>query len=221
MSRSAARRKVTSSPSSRIFPSVGSSRPAIKRSVVVLPHPDGPNMTKNAPSSIVKVEPSTAMKSWKALRRFSTRIWAMACVSTREMTDDDEAEGSGQDGDEGIAVKIDREGLHQHDDAEANKHRRAVLPRAAPKPARQAMPFGRELRAHLRTAPKVMPRSRCLRSTIVKITIGIRNSVVAAATAGQSWPPSPMMKGMKGGMVCASPLVSSKAKAYSFHEKMR
>jgi len=27
--------------------------------------------------------------------------------------------------------------------------------------------------------------------------------------------------GMNGGMVCALPLVSSSAKAYSFHEKMR
>jgi hypothetical protein len=30
-----------------------------------------------------------------------------------------------------------------------------------------------------------------------------------------------MMNGMNGGMVCALPLVSSSAKAYSFHEKIR
>lgn len=30
-----------------------------------------------------------------------------------------------------------------------------------------------------------------------------------------------MMKGMKGGVVCASPPVSSTAKAYSFHEKIK
>ena len=30
-----------------------------------------------------------------------------------------------------------------------------------------------------------------------------------------------MMMGMKGGAVCASPLVSSSAKAYSFQAKMR
>ena len=51
--------------------------------------------------------------------------------------------------------------------------------------------------------------------------IGIKNSVVADATAGQSCPPSPMMKGMKGGMVCAWPEVSSTAKAYSFQAKIR
>ena len=55
-------RNVTSSPSSRIRPEVGSSRPAIMRKVVVLPQPEGPSMTKNSPSSIVKVEPRTAMK---------------------------------------------------------------------------------------------------------------------------------------------------------------
>ena len=66
--------------------------------------------------------------------------------------------------------------------------------------------LGEEFRAtHLRTAPNVMPRRRCFRSNTVKTRIGIRNSVVAAATAGQSWPPSPMMIGMKGGAVCASP----------------
>ena len=42
-----------------------------------------------------------------------------------------------------------------------------------------------------------------------------------AATAGQSWPPSPMMIGMNGGAVCASPLVSSTANAYSFQAKIR
>ena len=40
--------------------------------------------------------------------------------------------------------------------------------------------------AHLRTAPKVMPRSRCLRSRMVKTITGSRNSVAPAATAGQS-----------------------------------
>ncbi len=41
------------------------------------------------------------------------------------------------------------------------------------------------------------------------------------ATAGQSSPPMPMMVGMKGGAVCAVPLVSSTAKAYSFQAKIR
>jgi hypothetical protein len=36
-------------PSSRMRPAVGSSNPAISRSVVVLPHPDGPSSEKNSP----------------------------------------------------------------------------------------------------------------------------------------------------------------------------
>ena len=56
---------------------------------------------------------------------------------------------------------------------------------------------------------------------MVKAKIGIKNRVVPAATAGQSCPPSPMMKGMKGGIVCASPLVSNTAKAYSFQAKIK
>ena len=37
-------------------PEVGNSSPAIMRSVVVLPQPDGPSRQKNSPLSTVKVE---------------------------------------------------------------------------------------------------------------------------------------------------------------------
>ena len=43
-------------PSSRIRPSVGCSKPAIIRSVVVLPQPDGPSIEKNSPLGIVEVD---------------------------------------------------------------------------------------------------------------------------------------------------------------------
>ena len=56
---------------------------------------------------------------------------------------------------------------------------------------------------------------------MVKTRIGTRKMVVPAATAGQSWPPSPMMVGMKGGAVCALPEVSRAANAYSFQAKIR
>ena len=82
MSRALARLKVTSSPSSRIRPLVGSSSPAIMRSVVVLPQPDGPSSARNSPSCTVKVESSTAAKSPNCLRRFSTLISAMATPET-------------------------------------------------------------------------------------------------------------------------------------------
>ena len=45
-----------STPSSRIWPEVGSSNPAIIRSVVVLPQPDGPSSEKNSPGPIIEVD---------------------------------------------------------------------------------------------------------------------------------------------------------------------
>ncbi len=47
------------------------------RSVVVLPQPDGPSMTKNSPSSTTKLESCTATKSPNAFLRFWTRISAI------------------------------------------------------------------------------------------------------------------------------------------------
>ncbi len=44
-------------PSSRMRPLVGSSKPAIIRSVVVLPHPDGPSSEKNSPGRMSQVDP--------------------------------------------------------------------------------------------------------------------------------------------------------------------
>ena len=48
---------MTSAPWSRTRPAVGSSKPAIIRSVVVLPEPDGPSIEKNSPSRDVEVDP--------------------------------------------------------------------------------------------------------------------------------------------------------------------
>src|SRR5262249_28597047 len=137
-----------------------------------------------------------------------------------KMAHDHVAERAREQGRERVAEQLDRPRLHQHHDARRSDDHRRVLPGAAAEPARKRL-LGGCFSAHLRTAPKVMPRRRCRRSRIVKTTIGITNSVVAAATAGQSWPPSPMMNGMNGGIVWAAPLVSSTAKAYSFHAKIR
>src|ERR1700752_646434 len=136
------------------------------------------------------------------------------------MAHDDITERPGQDRHKRIAVEVDRQRLHQHDDAAGDQAHGNGVPRPAAEPARQSN-LSDCRSAHLRTAPKVIPRSRFLRSRMVNSTIGMTNRVVAAATAGQSWPPSPMMKGMNGGMVCASPLVSSTANAYSFQAKIR
>jgi hypothetical protein len=50
----------TSAPRKRIAPSVGLSNPAIIRSVVVLPQPDGPSSEKNSPEPIEKSASATA-----------------------------------------------------------------------------------------------------------------------------------------------------------------
>src|SRR5438105_9429066 len=64
----------------RIEPDVGVSRPAIMRSNVVLPQPDGPNSTRNSPSSVAKSTPSTARTSpSKCLIRERTSTVAMPC----------------------------------------------------------------------------------------------------------------------------------------------
>ena len=50
--RSAAEAKVTSAPSNNTWPASGNSRPAIVRSSVVLPEPDGPSSASSSPSAI-------------------------------------------------------------------------------------------------------------------------------------------------------------------------
>src|SRR5262249_49185112 len=140
--------------------------------------------------------------------------------SLRELRDDDEQRGADERRQERIGVECQRDRLQQHENAGRDDHGRKVLPRAPPQADEPTKQTVAGLPHHLRTAPKVIPRRRCLRSRTVKTRIGIRKRVVPALTAGQSWPPSPMMIGMKGGAVCASPEVSSTAKAYSFQAKI-
>jgi hypothetical protein len=61
----------TSAPSSRILPDVGSSKPAIILSRVVLPQPDGPSIEKNSPRTIPKSASSTATNVPNSLRTAS------------------------------------------------------------------------------------------------------------------------------------------------------
>src|ERR1700761_1927163 len=61
MLRSRGARSRTGSPLSRMSPVVGSSRPAIMRSTVDLPHPDGPSSTMNSPSVTSRLTLSTAV----------------------------------------------------------------------------------------------------------------------------------------------------------------
>ena len=57
-SASAARSRTSSS---RIWPEVGCSNPAISRKVVVLPQPEGPSREKNSPLATVRSMLSTAI----------------------------------------------------------------------------------------------------------------------------------------------------------------
>ncbi len=61
-------------PSIQIRPAVGSSRPAIIRSTVLLPEPLGPRSAVMLPASAVNVTSSTASNPPKRFQRFSTRI---------------------------------------------------------------------------------------------------------------------------------------------------
>ena len=60
---------MTSSPPTRTVPEVGSLKPAIIRSVVVLPHPDGPSREKNSPLTMSRSSPSTTVVPPKTLVR--------------------------------------------------------------------------------------------------------------------------------------------------------
>src|SRR5512136_654144 len=50
-------------PPSRISPAVGATKPAIMRSVVVLPHPDGPSSTTSSPWGMSRSTSATAWES--------------------------------------------------------------------------------------------------------------------------------------------------------------
>ena len=71
--------------------------------------------------------------------------------------------------------------LHQHKDTKCDQDGGDHLPRAAVKSFEAVKKIH-----HFRTAPNVMPRSRCFRSKMVKTMTGTRKIVAPAATAGQS-----------------------------------
>src|SRR5688572_21489732 len=141
-----------------MVPAVGYSRPAIIRSVVVLPQPEGPSSTTNFPLSSTSEEPRTAVKSAKRFCRFWILISDISAL--RKLSRDGVADHPGEQHDERVAVSLQRPGLHQHDQAQADEGGGAALPGCAAQPARCGTSG-----FHLRIAPKVTPRSRCLRSS--------------------------------------------------------
>ena len=69
---------VTSSSPIAIRPVSGSTKPAIIRSVVVLPQPDGPSSTTNSPCAIVRLTSSTTRTPPYDLQTPSTETLAIA-----------------------------------------------------------------------------------------------------------------------------------------------
>src|ERR1041385_8414925 len=110
--------------------------------------------------------PLTAVNAPKDFATVSSLISAMALV--RKMADDHKSQRSRQDRDKGIAKEIERERLHQHDDAEPDQCHGDDFARPAAQPQRKSQDAALDPFAHLRTAPKVMPRKRCRRKRTVK-----------------------------------------------------
>src|SRR5258707_6382409 len=71
----------TRRPAMKISPALGCSKPAIMRSSVVLPQPEGPSRTSNSPSRMDRSTPSTASWSPPLKRLCSCRISTPAAVS--------------------------------------------------------------------------------------------------------------------------------------------
>ena len=101
--------QVTSSPSSRTRPASGSSKPAIMRSVVVLPQPLGPSIEKNSPAGDVEGDVVDRHDVAEALGR---RARARSSVSLRSSflpSDRDREQivdvGAGGAGDEQLAER--------------------------------------------------------------------------------------------------------------------
>src|SRR4030066_144436 len=76
---------VTSSSPMKMRPPVGYSSPAIMRSAVVLPHPDGPSSVTSCPAGISRVTPSTATTVPKRLTNFSSRTGTGATFAARAL----------------------------------------------------------------------------------------------------------------------------------------
>src|SRR5437879_3858591 len=83
--------EVTSRPCRTIRPSSGASKPAIIRSVVVLPQPLGPSSEKNSPSAIGKLTSSTAPTPPKRLLTPSRAIATDRSSAIRRVYDRESA----------------------------------------------------------------------------------------------------------------------------------
>ena len=79
ISRSAGGVRLTRLPSIRMSPEVASSRPAMMRSSVDLPQPEGPTKTQNSPSLTSRSTPLMTSSGPKDLVTLVRVRWPMAC----------------------------------------------------------------------------------------------------------------------------------------------
>src|SRR6516165_4992729 len=85
MSRRSGASVVTSTPSNRIAPVSGSTKPAIERKVVVLPQPLGPSSETSSPSAISRLRSSTATNSpYRLVRPLIVNVVTGSAVELRE-----------------------------------------------------------------------------------------------------------------------------------------
>src|SRR5690349_2553726 len=73
-------------PAMRISPEVGGSKPAIIRSVVVLPEPEAPSRVRNSPAAMSSVRSSTAAKSPNRLVSRRSSMIGSRSVSWRRVS---------------------------------------------------------------------------------------------------------------------------------------
>src|SRR5690242_11966438 len=87
------------SPSISMVPWEGSMKPAIIRSVVVLPQPEGPRSETNSPGASARLKSATASKSPKRLPMPMSASFAMSGPPQHEVAADElEAERDEHDG---------------------------------------------------------------------------------------------------------------------------
>src|SRR5689334_993700 len=104
-----------------MVPAVGDSSPAIMRSVVVLPQPDGPRRTTNSPLWICR---SSAATATVPPNRFSMpRSWICAsAITLRQVGGDGEGDNTSEGDEETIAKQHMHKRLANHRHARKHQH---------------------------------------------------------------------------------------------------
>src|SRR5439155_14240520 len=134
-------------------PSSGRSKPAIRRSVVVLPEPDGPSSVKNSPAPIARSTPSTAATSPYDLRTPTSSTAGAAGVASTDRAS--EVRAWTDTSDDYLVFGL-RRARSQSERALTSRHRRLPLSLVGiRRRARLRLPF---TTAELQPATSALPR---------------------------------------------------------------